>query len=87
MLKKKLKKLFLTPLNLFYNIHYVVSHVARGPKMAKMALLLWQLACTKTCVKEFRYQLDCCMVEPPNWLNRKKSGKREAEASLKPNQT
>ena len=32
-LKKILKKFFLTPLNLFYNIHYVVSYVARGPKM------------------------------------------------------
>ena len=35
-LKKILKKLFLTPLNLFYNIHYVVSYVAWGPKIAKM---------------------------------------------------
>ena len=34
--KKIKKKLFLTPLNLFYNMHYVVSYVARGPKMAKM---------------------------------------------------
>ena len=35
-LKKIKKKLFLTPLNLFYNIQYVVSYVAWGPKMAKM---------------------------------------------------
>ena len=35
-LKKIKKKLFLTPLNFFYNVHYVVSYVARGPKMAKM---------------------------------------------------
>ena len=35
-IKKIKKKLFLTTLNLFYNIHYVISYVARGPKMAKM---------------------------------------------------
>ena len=41
-LKKIKKKIFLTPLNLFYNIHYVVSYVAWAKKLPKWALLFWR---------------------------------------------